>query len=665
MNITRVLIANRGEIARRIIKACHKLGLGSVAVYSDADREAPFVGEADIAVHIGPSNASESYLDGAKLIEAAKRTGADAIHPGYGFLAENAEFAEQCNKADLEFVGPSPNNIRLMGSKIAAKGAAVAAKVPVVPGYYGNDQSSEVLQREAARIGTPLLIKASAGGGGRGMRQVHDLANFATELKAAKTEAKSTFGNDQVLLERYIGTARHIEVQILADRAGNVVHLFERDCSLQRNHQKVIEEAPAPDLATDIRDKLLDCAVNLAHDIHYDSAGTCEFMLDSRTGEFYFLEMNTRLQVEHPVSEIITGIDIVEWQLRIAGGEVLPFNQNDIHCTGWAIEVRLAAENPAQNYAPETGLVKGYFEPQINHLRIDSGIWKGSRISHYYDSLLAKVIGSGPDRTTAIRVLKRGLDEMTVAGIGTNQNFLGNLLHSAPFAAGTHHTATIEDLYPNGWQAPSPTPLNQAQGVLVRQLQCEQINNAQTATNPWSSLGSWRVTEPSGRSGAAIYLVGDTTFRVSGRKGSYLVEFGENEKIGFTNAGLENSRLSYEYDGVRQHLIVHANQTRIALKSPNGVVFVDVLAVDDLAANNTASSGEGNMVVASMPGQIVETLVKPGDEVEEGQSIVVLEAMKLMQQLPAPCGGVVSKLNCRPGETVQSGAVLAVIEPKE
>ena len=665
MNITSVLVANRGEIARRIIKACRDLGLATVAVYSDADRDAPFVGDADMAVHIGESSAAASYLDGEKLIKAAKRAGADAVHPGYGFLAENAEFAEQCIRAGLKFVGPSPENIRLMGSKITAKAAAVAAKVPVVPGYYGDDQSLAVLKHEAERIATPLLIKASAGGGGRGMRQVHDLKNFEAELKTAKAEATAAFGNDQVLLERYIGKARHIEVQVLGDRAGNVVHLFERDCSLQRNHQKVIEEAPAPDLCEKTRDKILDCAVKLACNIKYDSAGTCEFLLDSNTGEFYFLEMNTRLQVEHPVSEIITGIDLVEWQLRIAGGELLPFRQKDISCKGWAIEARLAAENPAQNYAPETGVVECYREPKIARVRIDSGIAQGSQISHYYDSLLAKIIASGPDRPTAIRNLKCGLGEMVVVGFKTNQTFLGDLLASAPFQAGLHNTATIEDIYPNGWQAPEPSALNLAQAVLARHLHTGQTGNSQFSLGPWTSLGSWRVTEPSGRTGAAIYWAGDETVRAGGRQGNYQIEIGKGEKFNFDNATLADDRLSFESDGVCEHLFSHVSNTQVILKSPDGIISVEVLAVDDLTSNNATSSGEGNLVTASMPGQIVETLVSVGDQVEEGQSIVVLEAMKLLQQLPAPCDGVIAKLNCKSGETVQSGAVLAVIESEE
>ncbi len=662
MNIQSVLIANRGEIALRIINACHKIGLRAVAVYSDADRNAPFVDAADIAVHIGASEAAQSYLDGEKIIAAAKRAGADAIHPGYGFLAENAAFAAACDAEGLIFIGPSAKNIRLMGSKIAAKAAAEMANVPVVPGYYGDDQSDEVLQAEAALLGTPLLIKASAGGGGRGMRLVNDLQDFLVELDQARREAKAAFGDDKVLLERFVGKARHIEVQILADQHGNVCHLFERDCSLQRNHQKVIEEAPAPNLDPEIREKLLESAVRLSSDIGYDSAGTIEYLLDDSSGEFYFLEMNTRLQVEHPVTEMVTGIDIVEWQIKAAAGVELPFSQADIICTGWAIEARLAAEDPANSYAPETGIIVDYVEPKIDGLRVDSGIWAGSEISPYYDSMLAKIIGYGSDRKTAIHKLCRGLDGMEITGVGTNIGFLHDLLTSDVFASGAHSTASIAALYPDGWTALILSAQRLAEAVLARQLTLEPLEQSSI----WQSLGGWRVTESSGRKGAAIYRVEEAQVHISGRKGAYTVTLPDHPAIHMLHAKLTDNALQYEHDGLRHCLGASVNANTVTLRTESKQIDIDVLTVTEAAHNQTAQpKNAGSIVVAPMPSLVSEVLVKVGDTVTAGQGIVVIEAMKLMQTLNAPCTGTIREILCSTGEIVESGAVLSIIEPED
>ncbi|MBV1865488.1 MAG: acetyl/propionyl-CoA carboxylase subunit alpha [Rhodobacteraceae bacterium] len=659
MNFSTVLIANRGEIALRLIHACQGLGLRAVAVYSDADRDAPHVVQADCAVHIGPSEAAQSYLDGAKIIKAAQQAGAGAIHPGYGFLAENAEFAQACTDAGLVFVGPSPENIRLMGSKIAAKAAAVAAKVPVVPGYYGEDQSAEILLAEAHKIGTPLLIKASAGGGGRGMRQVHDLANFAAELNSARAEAEAAFGDGQVLLERYVGTARHIEVQILADKHGNVLHLFERDCSLQRNHQKVIEEAPAPNLDADIRAHLLDSAVRLTQGIGYDSAGTIEYLFDAATGEYYFLEMNTRLQVEHPVTEAVTGIDIAQWQLRVAGGEVLPFAQPDILCNGWSIEARIAAEDPANGYRPEIGEITGYAEPKTAGLRVDSGVRTGSTVSHYYDSMLAKLIAQAPDRASAIRLLDRGLEDFHIAGPGTNIAFLRDLLKMPEFTEGTHSTAALGETYPDGWTAPTPTPHQQAEAVLARLLDTKP-----SGSDPWSTLGAWRVTEQAGRSGAAHYLLGDVHAQIDGRDGQYRVTLPDHPPFATDNASLSNGTLCYEIDGLRHSSDVHIDGDTVSLLGAR--LSIDVQTGDGiLQSGSDATLGAGNQVTAPMPGMVSEVIASVGDTVAAGQPVVVIEAMKLLQTLSAPCAGTVSQINFAAGESVDSGAVLVVIEPNE
>ncbi len=663
MNFSTVLIANRGEIALRLVRACQQLGLRSVAVYSDADRDAPYVTQADLAVHIGPPEAAQSYLDGDKIIAAAKHAGAEAIHPGYGFLAENAGFAQACADAGLVFVGPSPRNIRLIGSKIAAKAAAVTAEVPVVPGYYGDDQSDEHLRREADKIGVPLLIKASAGGGGRGMRQVHDLSEFAAELTAARAEAEAAFGDAQVLLERYVDTARHIEVQILADRAGNVLHLYERDCSLQRNHQKVIEEAPAPRLSHTIRECLLDSAVRLTEGIGYDSAGTVEFLLDTDTGEYYFLEMNTRLQVEHPVTEAVTGIDIVQWQLRVAGGEVLPFVQEDISCTGWAIEARVAAEDPANSYRPEIGRITAYNEPAQPGLRVDSGVMAGSTVSHFYDSLLAKVISHGHDRPSAIRLLDRGLGGFHIAGPGTNITFLCDLLDMPDFIAGAHSTASLGAAYPDGWTPSPPTPLSQAEAVLVRLL-----NEAgQRGSDPWFALGAWRVTEPSGRCGAAIYRLDDQDVHIKGRDGRYLITLPDQDPIEMDNATLRGGTLCYEIDGLRHTTHAQVDGNTVTLHGPQGWVTLDVLTSDGILQSNrdAAAPGSGNQVSAPMPGLVSDVMVELGDSVSAGQPVVVLEAMKLLQSLTAPCGGTIVQINFAAGESVDAGAVLVTIEAEE
>jgi len=662
MNFSTVLIANRGEIALRLVRACQGLGLRAVAVYSDADRDAPHVVAADLAVHIGPSEAAQSYLDGDRIIAAAKQAGAQAVHPGYGFLAENAGFAQACGDAGLAFVGPSPDNIALMGSKIAAKAAAVAANVPVVPGYYGDDQSEQNLLAEAHIIGVPLLIKASAGGGGRGMRQVHDLADFAAELTAARAEAEAAFGDGQVLLERYVGTARHIEVQILADQQGNVCHLFERDCSLQRNHQKVIEEAPAPQLPADIRASLLDSAVRLTKGIGYDSAGTVEFLLDADTGDYFFLEMNTRLQVEHPVTEAITGIDIAAWQLRAAGGEALGFTQDDITCTGWSIEARIAAEDPANNYRPEIGKIISYAAPDMPGLRVDSGVRAGSTVSHYYDSMLAKLISSAPDRASAIRLLDQGLAKYHITGPGTNIAFLRDLLALPDFVAGTHSTASLGAAYPDGWNAALPGPHQQAEAILARFL----APNDAGESDPWTTLGAWRVTEPAGRRGAAIYRIDDVDARIEGRDGRYVVTLPDQAPIDMDNATLRDATLCYEADGMRHSTRADINGDTVTLDGETGRTTFDVLDSDGIfQAAGEAAQGGGNQVNAPMPGLVSDVLAQPGDVVTAGQPVVVIEAMKLLQTLTAPCAGTIAQVNYAAGENVDMGTVLITIDPEE
>lgn len=660
MSFDSVLIANRGEIACRLIAACNGLGLRSVAIYSDADRTAPHVAAADSAVYIGQSEAASSYLNGAKIIAAAKQAGAGAIHPGYGFLAENAGFAKACADAGLVFVGPSPQNIDLMGSKIAAKAAAVAAHVPVVPGYYGADQSEAVLLAEAQKIGTPLLIKASAGGGGRGMRLVTELGRFKAELAAARAESEAAFGDGTVLLERYVATARHIEVQILADRHGTVRHLFERDCSLQRNHQKLVEEAPAPNLPPEIRTALLDSAVRLSTRIGYDSAGTIEYLFDAASGGFYFLEMNTRLQVEHPVTEAVTGIDIAQWQLRIANGEPLPFAQSDIHCTGWAIEARIAAEDPSNGYRPEVGLITAYDTPEMAGLRIDSGVAAGSSVSHYYDSMLAKIIAAAPDRASAIRLLDRGLQGFHIAGLGTNIAFLRDLLALRDFADARHGTATLADTFPDGWQAPEPPPQQRAEAVLARFLQ----DTKPASQNPWTALGAWRITEPAGRRGAAIYRVDANDIPIKGRAGCFEISLPDHPPVAVEHATLTGQTLCYESDGLRHSVNASVRGSTVTLHGQAGRQVFAVLTRAEISAEGAAHKGAGNQVLAPMPGRLSEVLIQIGDHIKTGDPVAVIEAMKLMQTLTAPCSGTVSQIHFDAGASLNAGAVLVVIDPE-
>ena len=664
MQFTKVLIANRGEIAVRLIRACARLSLDSVAVFSDADVAAPHVRLADEAVNIGPAEARASYLDIDRIIEAARGTGAQAIHPGYGFLAENADFAQACIDAGFVFVGPSPAVIASMGSKIEAKRIAIDAGVECVPGYHGADQSDATLLREAKGIGTPLLIKASAGGGGRGMRRIDQLDTMADNLARARQEADAAFGDPTLLLERYIEAPRHIEVQILADKHGNVRHLFERDCSIQRNYQKIIEEAPAPNLDPALRSQILTSAVKIASAIGYDNAGTIEFVLDSSSEEAYFLEMNTRLQVEHPVTEMITGIDLVEWQLRIAAGESLSFAQSDITCHGWAIEARVAAEDPAAGYQPQTGTITHYVEPQIADLRIDSGVQCGSEVTPYYDSMLAKVIAKGTNRDSAIRALRRGLSRFRIGGVGVNIGFLQDVLDVEEFRAGDHRTDCLKRAFPEGWKSPSTTAADLALVVLARHLHSES-NGSQS---PWSSLGAWRIGERAGRSGAAFYYVRSGpdsvgVLQVLGRHGTYDVARDEKSILDVHQAAWTDGYLVYTHRNQRHRVEVSVDGSRVTLHRSAGSPGFDVLCAEDVLLDEpTATANSGNSILAPTPGRITEVLVTPGQPVAAGDPVIILEAMKLLQQLCAPLSGVVETIHYQPGDTVNGGDCLATIE---
>ncbi|MEP9357070.1 biotin carboxylase N-terminal domain-containing protein [Xanthobacter sp. KR7-65] len=662
MSFTRVLIANRGEIARRIQRACRKLGLESVAVFSGADRDAPFVVEADHAICIGGAAPADSYLNIPAILEAARAAGAGAVHPGYGFLSENADFAAAVKAAGLVFIGPEADAIARMGSKIEAKAAAEAAGVPVLPGYRGTDQSDARLQDEARALGCPFLVKASAGGGGRGMRLVTDLDDAAEAIASARSEAKGAFGDATVFLERYAPRARHIEVQVLGDNHGRVLHLGDRDCSLQRNHQKLIEEAPAADLPEALRTDMRAAAVRLAQAIGYRSAGTVEYLYDPASGDYYFLEMNTRLQVEHPVTEAITGIDLVEWQLRIARGEALTLAQSDIRFDGHAIEIRIAAENPAENFRPETGRITLWAPPA--GARLDSGVKAGSVVSHHYDSMLAKLIVHAPDRAGAIRQAVAALDTFAVGGVGLNLTYQRALLTHPDFQAFRHHTSGLPEMLPGGWNEPDD------QGTALAAIALH-LNLSPANDSPWQSLGGWRLTGPAGRQGMASYWHGssDEPLRVGGGKSQLTVMLLEGQSVTVEAPELNAGRLSGRANGVPFSRVAHVERAeacwRVHVQTPAGMTTHQFQVLQDRHLRRSSHQAAGDDTLAApMPGAVAEIRVAPGDRVAAGDTLVVLEAMKLLQSLPAPVTGVVAEIYCAPGDTVAGNAPLVKLYPE-
>jgi len=620
--IKSLLVANRGEIACRIIRTARKLGIRTVAVYSDADAKALHVRMADEAVHIGPSPAVESYLRGEKIIAAAKGTKAEAIHPGYGFLSENADFAEAVIDAGLIWVGPKPDSIRAMGLKDAAKKLMAEAGVPVTPGYLGEDQSPKRLQKEADVIGYPVLIKAVAGGGGKGMRRVDKAKDFQDALDSCKREAASSFGDDRVLIEKYILSPRHIEVQVFGDSHGNVVHLFERDCSLQRRHQKVIEEAPAPGMDEVTREAVCSAAVRAAQAVNYEGAGTIEFIADASKGlradRIWFMEMNTRLQVEHPVTEEITGQDLVEWQLRVASGEKLPKKQDEFHINGWAIEARLYAEDPARDFLPSVGRLEHF--DLGDEGRVETGVEEGDVISPYYDPMIAKLIARGDDRAEAIGELASILDEVEVWPVRTNAAFLFNALLNEDFGTGRIDTGFIErkldDLLPDS--EPDDAIWRGAAAVATAETEEDRAGLAGFRLNAQANVGV-----ALGRSGEfrRVALDDDTPMAaVSG--------FRDDERV----------------------VVFYEGQAYAFDRSSRGSVG--------------ASAGDG-AILAPMPGKVTSVEVVAGDKVAKGQRLLTLEAMKMEHGLVAPFDGVVAELNASEGVQVQVDAVLARVEAEE
>jgi propionyl-CoA carboxylase alpha chain/3-methylcrotonyl-CoA carboxylase alpha subunit len=621
--LKRLLIANRGEIARRIVRTCRRLGVETVAVYSDADAKSPHVREAGRAVRLGPAPARESYLNAARVLAAARDSGADAIHPGYGFLSENADFAQAVIDAGLVWVGPPPSAIRAMGLKDAAKRLMEEAGVPVTPGYLGDDQSTDRLTAEAERIGYPVLIKAVAGGGGKGMRRVDTAADFVAALDGARREGASSFGDDRVLLETYVTRPRHIEVQVFADARGNVVHLFERDCSLQRRHQKVIEEAPAPGMDEMTREAVTSAAVKAARAVGYRGAGTVEFIADASDGlrpdRIWFMEMNTRLQVEHPVTEAVTGLDLVEWQLRVASGEPLPRAQDQIALNGCAMEARLYAENPATGFLPSTGRLERFRLPAT--VRIDSAVEEGGTVTPFYDPMIAKLIAHAPTREAAAHQLAEACRAVEVWPVKTNAAFLARCLDDPDFVGGDVDTgfigARMDRLVPLA--VPSQAVLQAAAHQLLAM-------GGGSAGDPWRALSGFRLN-----AAARIEV------RLQANDQVYPIAVS---------------------DDVSALPTVVADDGTILVFS-EGEVFAFTEPKPDLGA---AQAGSGQLS-APMPGRIVQVSGKVGDVLVKGQALVTLEAMKMEHALTAPFDGTVAELSVQVGDQVSEGKILAKIEP--
>jgi 3-methylcrotonyl-CoA carboxylase alpha subunit len=658
----KILIANRGEIACRVIRTALRLGIATVAVYSEADAEALHIALADEAYAIGPPAARDSYLRIDRLIDAARHSGAAAIHPGYGFLAENADFAEACAEAGIVFVGPPPSAIRAMGSKAAAKALMEKAGVPTVPGYHGVEQGEAVLAEAAQRIGYPVLIKPSAGGGGKGMRPVARAEIFAASLATAKREAKSAFGDDRVLLEKYLTAPRHIELQIFADSHGNAVHLFERDCSVQRRLQKVIEEAPAPSLTAEQRQEMGATAIAAAQAVGYVGAGTVEFIAEA--GRFYFMEMNTRIQVEHPVTEMITGIDLVEWQLRVAAGETLPLTQSQIAMSGHAVEARLYAEDPQRNFMPATGRLRRLRVPDpAPELRIDSGVREGDRVSVHYDPMIAKVIAWGGDREAALHRLAAALAGYRIAGVATNRDFLMRVLRHPAFIAGDIDTGFIERhrdvLIPRVTAAPRFVLAAASLGLLLDQARVACANAASSADrhSPWHRRDGWRLNGATYQD--MLWRDGEEPRRVRVHYDRDHCRLEIDDRDSMARAWREDAGdLVIELDGARQDVSVTAIDGIVTVCSDEGAWRLSYI---DPLAPRAAEAAAGGRLTAPMPGKIAQVLISSGGAVQRGQALMRLEAMKMEHTIAAPADGTVERVNYAAGDLVEEGAELIVL----
>ncbi len=651
--IKKILIANRGEIACRVIRTARELGIETVAVFSDADRNAMHVELADQAVHIGAAPVGESYLLGDRIIEAGKRTGADAIHPGYGFLSENPDFVDAVAKAGLIFIGPSADAIRAMGLKDKAKALMEKAGVPVVPGYHGDKQDADFLAKQADKIGYPVLIKARAGGGGKGMRLVEKPVDFYDALASAQREAQSSFGDPACLIEKFIQYPRHIEMQVMGDAHGNVIHLFERDCSMQRRHQKVIEEAPAPDMPDDVRQAMGAAAVAAAKAVNYQGAGTVEFIVDGsgqlRPDGFWFMEMNTRLQVEHPVTEEITGFDLVAMQIAVAEGQALPVTQDQITATGHAFEVRLYAEDPSNGFLPATGTLDILdFPTADNGVRVDTGVRQGDVISPHYDPMIAKLIVTGPNRNAALLKMSKALEELVVHGCVTNRAFLSALVNDADFAAGCVDTGLIDRKGADLTARADPT----AHTLALAALAAVRPANAE---DPFANFRLWGAARQS------VTFEGDPNI-------SIFVETTASEtkvttplsEVTFSAVSQKGPELLVEENGVKSRAIVHKTGHGVLVQTAGHDRFFKFF---DPSAS--ASSAKAGALTAPMPGNVIAVVAKAGDSVSEGDRLLVMEAMKMEHAITAAQDGVIAEMLVSEGDQVEQGALLVRMQEDE
>jgi 3-methylcrotonyl-CoA carboxylase alpha subunit len=664
--IDSILIANRGEIAARVIRTARRMGIRTIAVYSEADANSLHVQLADEAVAIGPTPARDSYLRGDVILAAAKAAGADAIHPGYGFLSENADFAEQVAKAGLIFIGPPASAIRAMGSKSAAKALMETANVPLVPGYHGEDQSLSILRDSAERIGYPVLIKASAGGGGKGMRVVNSAADLEASINSAKRESLNAFGDDRLLIEKYLTKPRHIEIQVFADNSGETVYLFERDCSIQRRHQKVVEEAPAPGMPAERRAAMGKAAVDAARAVGYVGAGTVEFIAEG--DQFFFMEMNTRLQVEHPVTEAITGQDLVEWQIRVARGEALPLKQQQLKIEGHAIEVRLYAEDPQRDFLPQTGRISHLTLPDqlkntIEGVRVDTGVQEGADITIHYDPMIAKIITFGADRNEALARMRAALAATEVTGLNTNRAFLLSIASHPAFANAELDTGFIARHH----DALLPTPKPASDEVLAiaayaflrhEQQSQQQQNDAADPFSPWADGWGWRL----GHKSHADLLLLDGEHRVTLRADytrNGLVVINQENRITISGNRGKDGRY-------RLHVGSRQCNARVLIGGHTLTVFVDgseyhLRYVDPRLAVSADASSAGHLV-APMPGVVASLAVKVGDQVEKGAALIVVEAMKMEHTIVAPYDGTVKAIHYGVGDQVAEGKDLLDLE---
>ena len=623
----RLLIANRGEIACRVARTARRMGLHTIAVHSDADANAAHVAACDEAVRIGGPRAQDSYLRGDVILDVARRTGAQAIHPGYGFLSENAEFAAACAAAGIVFVGPSPESIAAMGSKSAAKALMEAAGVPLTPGYHGDRQEPDYLLSQAVRIGFPVLIKAVAGGGGKGMRRVDRAEDFTAALASCQREAESSFRDARVLVEKYLTRARHIEVQVFGDRHGNIVHLFERDCSVQRRHQKVLEEAPAPGMTTERRASMGEAAVAAARAVNYHGAGTVEFIAEP-SGEFYFMEMNTRLQVEHPVTEMITGVDLVEWQLRIAAGEPLPRAQAALAIEGHAMEARIYAEDPARDFLPSIGRLTHMRTPHRGpHVRLETGVRQGDEISPFYDPMIAKLIVHGATRVEALARLRSALSQYEIVGVSTNIEFLHRLTSAPSFVDGRVDTSLIETEHAHLFPKPA-APADHLWNLAAR----ASVRVQSHGSSPWDDVSGWRLN--GGRAAREVRL----------RCG----EWQRAVNVSFAAPAMEHGSARTVIAGHDIHVFEDGHHHVFAIADPY------------LPPPDTAEHHGG--LTAPMPGRILAVLAQPGEAVAKGAPLVVMEAMKMEHTVTAPRSGRIGELFCAVGDQVREGTELLVLE---